>query len=419
MSEEAVSDTSNFRGTSNSNPNLPNPNSNSVKRKRSLPGTPDPDSEVIALSPKSLMTTNRFMCEVCNKGFKRDQNLQLHRRGHNLPWKLKQRNKLEVIRKKVYVCPEKSCVHHDPSRALGDLTGIKKHFSRKHGEKKWKCDKCSKKYAVQSDWKAHSKICGTKEYRCDCGTLFSRKDSFLTHRAFCESLVEGSARIGSVPAVISNFGNNLLINTQAPRNIPHGLFGLNPEYGGPGQETFMGNFPNNNIPHHSYLPNSSAFSSSGTNSDLDLVHTFGLLPQGQWMNYKYNDQHAETSFTSSGVLKLEQQEEEDKMHDLSHLYSQNQLQGCPSHVSTMQTTTTKLINGNNDAGFNNIIEVKKLFNQGNHAGNFNEDQLSLTRDFLGVGDDSLKRTLLQQEMIPRFNPIESVTNLQSEFGGHY
>nr|GMD15966.1 zinc finger protein BALDIBIS-like isoform X1 [Ipomoea batatas]GME07507.1 zinc finger protein BALDIBIS-like isoform X1 [Ipomoea batatas] len=119
------------------------------------------------------MATNRFVCEICNKGFQRDQNLQLHRRGHNLPWKLKQRSKQEVVKKKVYICPEKSCVHHDPSRALGDLTGIKKHYSRKHGEKKWKCDKCSKKYAVQSDWKAHSKICGTREYKCDCGTLFS------------------------------------------------------------------------------------------------------------------------------------------------------------------------------------------------------------------------------------------------------
>ncbi|OMO86556.1 hypothetical protein COLO4_21072 [Corchorus olitorius] len=101
---------------------------------------------------------------------------------------------MEVIRKKVYVCPETTCVHHDPSRALGDLTGIKKHFSRKHGEKKWKCEKCSKRYAVQSDWKAHSKICGTKEYRCDCGTLFSRRDSFITHRAFCDALAEESAR---------------------------------------------------------------------------------------------------------------------------------------------------------------------------------------------------------------------------------
>ncbi|WVY98426.1 hypothetical protein V8G54_030577 [Vigna mungo] len=133
----------------------------------------DPDAEVIALSPKTLMATNRFICEVCNKGFQREQNLQLHRRGHNLPWKLKQKTTKEPKRK-VYLCPEPTCVHHDPSRALGDLTGIKKHYSRKHGEKKWKCDKCSKKYAVQSDWKAHSKTCGTREYRCDCGTLFSR-----------------------------------------------------------------------------------------------------------------------------------------------------------------------------------------------------------------------------------------------------
>ncbi|MCO5558772.1 hypothetical protein L7F22_012359 [Adiantum nelumboides] len=163
-----------------------------VKAKRKLPGMPDPDAEVVALSPRTLLATNRFVCEICNKGFQRDQNLQLHRRGHNLPWKLKQRGTKEV-KKKVYVCPETSCVHHDPVRALGDLTGIKKHFSRKHGEKKWKCDKCSKRYAVQSDWKAHSKTCGTREYRCDCGTLFSRRDSFITHRAFCDALAEESA----------------------------------------------------------------------------------------------------------------------------------------------------------------------------------------------------------------------------------
>ncbi|RZC80859.1 hypothetical protein C5167_043440 [Papaver somniferum] len=137
-----------------------------LKKKRSLPGNPDPSAEVIALSPTTLMATNRFVCEICNKGFQRDQNLQLHRRGHNLPWKLKQRSTTE-IRKRVYICPEPSCVHHNPARALGDLTGIKKHFRRKHGEKKWKCDKCSKKYAVQSDWKAHSKTCGTREYKRD------------------------------------------------------------------------------------------------------------------------------------------------------------------------------------------------------------------------------------------------------------
>ncbi|KAH7577593.1 hypothetical protein JRO89_XS01G0271800 [Xanthoceras sorbifolium] len=92
-----------------------------IKKKRNLPGNPDPDAEVIALSPKTLLATNRFVCEICNKGFQRDQNLQLHRRGHNLPWKLKQRNSKD-IKKRAYVCPEPSCVHHHPSRALGDLT---------------------------------------------------------------------------------------------------------------------------------------------------------------------------------------------------------------------------------------------------------------------------------------------------------
>ncbi|ESW15760.1 hypothetical protein PHAVU_007G099800 [Phaseolus vulgaris] len=179
------------------------------KKRRNQPGTPNPDAEVIKLSPKTLMATNRFICEVCNKGFQREQNLQLHRRGHNLPWKLKQKSTKEQKRK-VYLCPEPTCVHHDPSRALGDLTGIKKHYSRKHGEKKWKCEKCSKKYAVQSDWKAHSKTCGTREYRCDCGTLFSRRDSFITHRAFCDALAHESARYpsSSNPLGTHLFGTN-------------------------------------------------------------------------------------------------------------------------------------------------------------------------------------------------------------------
>ncbi|KAK9676862.1 hypothetical protein RND81_11G106000 [Saponaria officinalis] len=185
------------------------------KKKRNLPGNPDPEAEVIALSPKTLMTTNRFLCEICGKGFQRDQNLQLHRRGHNLPWKLKQRTSKEP-RKRVYICPEKTCVHNHPSRALGDLTGIKKHFFRKHGEKKWKCEKCNKKYAVQSDWKAHSKTCGTREYKCDCGTIFSRRDSFITHRAFCDALAEETARMNAANAHFSlnsigtlNNNNNL------------------------------------------------------------------------------------------------------------------------------------------------------------------------------------------------------------------
>ncbi|KAL6883661.1 hypothetical protein ACP4OV_011075 [Aristida adscensionis] len=213
-----------------------------TKRKRSQPGNPDPGAEVIALSPRTLVATNRFVCEICNKGFQRDQNLQLHRRGHNLPWKLRQRNlpaagggagrqggggEAAAPRKRVYVCPEPSCVHHDPGRALGDLTGIKKHFSRKHGEKRWQCERCGKRYAVHSDWKAHVKGCGTREYRCDCGILFARKDSLLTHRAFCDALAEESARLlaaannsSTIDDSNGNCNSNLLISSSSIVSTP-------------------------------------------------------------------------------------------------------------------------------------------------------------------------------------------------------
>ncbi|KAA8536860.1 hypothetical protein F0562_029338 [Nyssa sinensis] len=92
-------------------------------------------------------------------------------------------------------------------RNLPGTPGIKKHFYRKHGEKKWKCDKCSKKYAVQSDWKAHSKICGTKEYKCDCAAVFSRRDSFITHRAFCDALAKENNKANQFS--VANTGGNI------------------------------------------------------------------------------------------------------------------------------------------------------------------------------------------------------------------
>ncbi|CAI9771518.1 unnamed protein product [Fraxinus pennsylvanica] len=272
---------------STDNPTLP-----PAKKKRNLPGNPDPEAEVVALSPRSLMATNRFICEICNKGFQRDQNLQLHRRGHNLPWKLKQRNNQEIVKKKVYVCPEPSCVHHDPSRALGDLTGIKKHFSRKHGEKKWKCEKCSKRYAVQSDWKAHSKICGTREYRCDCGTLFSRRDSFITHRAFCDALAEESAR--SMTQM-----NPLLSSQQGTSSTPHPppLHGLQPFSLKQEQHIFSSR---TEIPQWMTVesglgapcpPPSELFNSSSSRLEQSILHQENTNPKNPTFSSGFNPSH--------------------------------------------------------------------------------------------------------------------------------
>ncbi|KAK6249857.1 Zinc finger C2H2-type - like 9 [Theobroma cacao] len=158
---------------------------NNNKRKRRPAGTPDPDAEVVSLSPKTLLESDRYVCEICNQGFQRDQNLQMHRRRHKVPWKLLKRE-TPVVRKRVFVCPEPSCLHHDPCHALGDLVGIKKHFRRKHSNhKQWVCEKCSKGYAVQSDYKAHLKTCGTRGHSCDCGRVFSRVESFIEHQDAC------------------------------------------------------------------------------------------------------------------------------------------------------------------------------------------------------------------------------------------
>ncbi|XP_023760574.1 protein indeterminate-domain 14 [Lactuca sativa] len=171
--------------SSSSDPFLSPDNGVSNKRKRRPAGTPDPDAEVVSLSPKTLLESDRYVCEICNQGFQRDQNLQMHRRRHKVPWKLLKRETPEV-KKKVFVCPEPSCLHHDPCHALGDLVGIKKHFRRKHSnDKQWVCEKCSKGYAVQSDYKAHLKTCGTRGHSCDCGRVFSRVESFIEHQDAC------------------------------------------------------------------------------------------------------------------------------------------------------------------------------------------------------------------------------------------
>ncbi|XP_042505906.1 zinc finger protein JACKDAW-like [Macadamia integrifolia] len=443
------------------NPN-PNPPSNPapvpvVKKKRNLPGTPDPDAEVIALSPKTLMATNRFFCEICNKGFQRDQNLQLHRRGHNLPWKLRQRTSKEV-RKRVYICPEKSCVHHDPSRALGDLTGIKKHFSRKHGEKKWKCEKCSKKYAVRSDWKAHNKTCGTREYKCDCGTLFSRKDSFITHRAFCDALAEESGRLISVAAPTNlNFGPDSSINDTTP-SLPHGFGSRGGDVAGIPQfsqamfhnnalgDTIDDHHHQNQKPrlpiwldhqhHHHHQANSNAFlpsSSMGLPELMQMASSTNLYGSsssmvdfGVWLDRPSTSASLSLSTSPRGLKEEGNSNNSNKgpmVESLASLYSSSThsgqaQQGSPAHMSATallqkaaQMGSTRSSNANPNPPFLGGFAVSTTSTTaGNVAGmpqlnlsslicgpNANEVDHSLTRDFLGVGDEG-GRPFLQEEL---------------------
>ncbi|KAM3322477.1 zinc finger protein SHOOT GRAVITROPISM 5 [Capsicum chacoense] len=213
---------------------------NTNKRKRRPAGTPDPDAEVVSLSPKTLLESDRYICEICNQGFQRDQNLQMHRRRHKVPWKLLKRE-TPIVKKRVFVCPEPTCLHHDPCHALGDLVGIKKHFRRKHSNhKQWVCQKCNKGYAVQSDYKAHLKTCGTRGHSCDCGRVFSRVESFIEHQDACSFGMLRSesqslqlptsapclSRTASSPSPSSDHTNNLINTTVLP--WPHFLMNTTP-----------------------------------------------------------------------------------------------------------------------------------------------------------------------------------------------
>ncbi|TVU10409.1 hypothetical protein EJB05_43935, partial [Eragrostis curvula] len=125
-----------------------------------------------AVTAQMLLAKNLFMCKVCNKGFQHEQNLQRHRRGHGLPWKLLKNPKEN--RGKGVPMP-RADVHSPRSMtSAGGPYGDEEAYCRKHGEKKWNFNKYNKRYAVLSDWKVHSKMCGMSEYRCD-GTLFLRQ----------------------------------------------------------------------------------------------------------------------------------------------------------------------------------------------------------------------------------------------------
>ncbi|KAK1423748.1 hypothetical protein QVD17_19056 [Tagetes erecta] len=377
-------------------------------QKRRNPRIEYPDAEIIALSPHTLMTKDRFVCEVCLRGFPREQNLELHKRGHNLPWRLRQNtNQNRHARRKLYICPEPSCVHHDPSHALGDLTGIKKHYSRKHGEKTLKCKKCGRMYAVQSDLKAHAKVCGSKEYRCPCGMFFASRETFVAHRVSCETLANGDVS-GPSPALTSmGFGSSNASQTSLTLNpfSTHAPIQTNPSITIPKTMSQFGQTSQNN--NNIITPSSPFYHLPSLNQDNQYKYNGNADHTSFFTNLNTSTHHnldifsGNYGFTTATTPQLSATALLQKASLLGSTWSNNNSSFATSFsssyansgygIATSESNVvpnyfsngfTSLLNLNADASYNEQEQYQPFGNMG-----FQESSgtVAFTRDFLGVG----------------------------------
>lgn len=178
--------------------------------------------------------------------------------------------------------------------------------------------------------------------------LSNRKDSFITHRAFCDALAEESARFTSVSATINaNFRNDLI--NGAPNSNPHQSTGisqfssvLRPEFATGSElvgDLSMVDGQKPRLPMWLDHANSQMSAIGVANNSTFLpefvhapqVNMFGSASsQAQWLNKYQVESFAGGSNLSVSALPRGLKEEEGNTGDLSEsitsLYSSNQHQ---------------------------------------------------------------------------------------------
>ncbi|KAL6899278.1 hypothetical protein ACP4OV_005936 [Aristida adscensionis] len=158
----------------------------------------DGDYDVVELDAAELLAEHVHFCEICGKGFRRDANLRMHMRAHGDRFKTLDalsrpgQAKPPAGREVRFSCPFAGCNRnraHRRFRPLKSAVCARNHFRRSHCPKLYACDRCGgkKRFAVLADLRSHLRHCGEEaQWRCSCGTTFSRKDKLFGHLALFE-----------------------------------------------------------------------------------------------------------------------------------------------------------------------------------------------------------------------------------------
>lgn len=109
--------------------------------------------------PKSLC---QFQCQICNRNFGTEENLNAHVRGHMKP--------------KLYQCSE--C-----RKRFATLSALKVHYRMHSGERPFACQYCDKRFAYSHHRKMHERThTGETPYKCDiCSSRFRDCSTLREH----------------------------------------------------------------------------------------------------------------------------------------------------------------------------------------------------------------------------------------------